>query len=139
MRLIADEMISPKIVAVVGETILRPGWELYSVYSLQMQGSVDEDLVTHFCSIGGRGLVSADQQMLKRESLIRAISETGLVGIYLPSFYAGLRRDEQLAYFVHWWKKIEIKIEEANPGTAWIVPRGLGGGEIREVPLPKLP
>lgn len=135
MRIIADEMISPKIVRVLSETVLRSDWQLSSVYNANLQGQADEDWVMAFARSGGNVFVSADQKMLKREALVSSIAATGLVGIYLPPVWAGQKRDQQLAYFVHWWRAIEEKIDAASSGTAWIVPRGLGGGELREHPI----
>ena len=80
----------------------------------------------------GSRSISADQKMLKRESLLEGISETGLVGIYLPSAWAGQRRDEQLAHFIHWWVKIEETITSSTSGAAWVVPKGLGGSDLRQ-------
>lgn len=125
-------MISPKIVRVVRETVLKPNWQLDSVFSAKLRGQADEDWIMSFARSGGHALISADQKMLKRDTLIQCISETGLIGIYLPPSWAGLRGDAQLAYFIHWWRKIEDKIEAASLGTAWIVPKGIGKGEIRE-------
>ena len=132
MRVIADEMISHHIVRIISDTILRPEWQFDSVYHAKLRGRADEDWIMSFARSEGNAIISADQKMLKRETLLQAISDTGLIGIYLPSTFAGARKDEQIAYFSHWWRKIEAKIEEASLGTAWVVPRGLGGGELRE-------
>lgn len=125
-------MISPKIVRTVSETVLSPGWVFESVITASLRGKPDEDWVSTFARTGGNVFISADQRMLKREGLLRRISDTGLVGIYLPGVWGGLRRDEQLAYFVHWWRKIEQAAMDSCPGTAWVIPRGLGGGELRQ-------
>ena len=125
-------MISPKIVRVVSETILETSWQFDTVYTAKLTGQADEDWIMAFARSGGNVIISADQKMLKRDTLVRRISDTGLIGVYLPSFYAGLKRDEQLAYFVHWWKKIEEQITKASSGSVWLVPKGLGGGDIRQ-------
>lgn len=132
MRIIADEMISPRIVRTISDTVLRASWQFDSVFTANLRGQADEDWIMSFARSEGHAIVSADQKMLKREALVQSISETGLIGIYLPAVWAGQQRDQQLAYFVHWWRKIEQKIEAASLGTAWIVPRGMGGGELRE-------
>lgn len=132
MRVIADEMISPKIVRAVSDTVLRANWRFESVHNANLRGQADEDWVMAFARSSGHAIISADQKMLKRPTLIRRIAETGLIGIYLPSVWAGQRRDEQLAYIVYWWRKIEEKIEAASVGTAWVVPRGMARGEIHE-------
>lgn len=132
MRIISDEMISPKIVRVVANTILKADWQLDSVYNANLTGKADEDWIATFARIGGHAFISGDRKMLKRKALLAQISSTGLIGIYLPTFFAGAKREQQLAYFIHWWKKIEVQIENASPGTAWIVPKGMGGGELRQ-------
>lgn len=125
-------MISPKIVRTVSDTVLRADWRFESVHNANLRGQADEDWVTAFARSSGQAIISADQKMLKRPTLVRRIAETGLIGIYLPSVWAGQRRDEQLAYIVYWWRKIEETIGAASAGTAWVVPRGIARGEIQE-------
>lgn len=132
MRIIADEMISPKIVRTVSNTVLSSGLIFDSVYTAKLTGKPDEDWIMTFARAGGNVFISADQRMLKREALLQGIADTGLIGIYLPSKWAESPRDVQLAYFIHWWRKIEVTISEATLGSAWVVPRGLGGGELRQ-------
>jgi len=132
LRLIADEMISPKIVRIVSETVLSPDWIFESVITANLRGKPDEDWIVTFARSGGNVFISADQRMLKRDAMLQGIAETGLVGIYLPSAWAGQRRDEQLAHFIHWWVKIEETIQASTSGSAWVVPRGLGGGDLRQ-------
>lgn len=125
-------MISPKIVRIVSETVLSSGWIFESVITANLRGRADEDWIMTYARSGGNVFISADQKMLKREALLRGISETGLIGIYLPSAWAGQRRDQQLAHFVHWWVKIEQAIQDASSGSAWVVPRGLGDSDLRQ-------
>ena len=132
MRIIADEMVSPKIVRTISDTVLTSGWLFESVITAKLRGRPDEDWIMAFARSGGNVFVSADQKMLKREALLSGISETGLIGIYLPSAWAGQRRDEQLTHFIHWWIKIEATIQAATSGSAWVVPKGLGTGELRQ-------
>jgi hypothetical protein len=132
LRIIADEMISPKIVRTVSDTVLSSGLIFDSVYHAKLTGKPDEDWIMTFARAGGNVFISADQRMLKREALLQGIADTGLIGIYLPSMWAASPRDTQLAYFIHWWRKIEATISATTLGSAWVVPRGLGGGELRQ-------
>lgn len=125
-------MISPRIVRTVSDNVLSRGWIFESVFDASLRSKADEDWIMSFARSGGNAIISADQKMLKRLALIRAISETGLIGIYLPNTWASQRRDEQLAYFIHWWRKIEVAAASASKGTAWIAPRGMGGGNLRQ-------
>jgi hypothetical protein len=125
-------MISPKIVRTISETVLSSGWIFESVITANLRGKPDEDWIMTYARSGGNVFISADQKMLKREALLKGIAETGLVGVYLPSAWAGQRRDEQLAHFIHWWVKIEETITSATSGSAWVVPKGLGGSDLRQ-------
>lgn len=132
MRLIADEMVSPKIVRTISDTVLSSGWIFESVITANLRGKPDEDWIMTYARAGGNVFISADQKMLKREALLSGIAETGLIGIYLPSAWAGQRRDEQLAHFIHWWVKIEETVRSSTSGAAWVVPKGLGGSDLRQ-------
>lgn len=131
MRLIADEMFSPKIIRTISETFLRANWRFESVHNANLQGRADEDWIATFARTGGNVLISGDRAMLKRTELIKQISDTGLIGIYLPSKWAQSKRNEQMSYCLYWWPKIEALILDASPGSIWLTPNGHGGGELR--------
>ena len=85
MRLIADEMVSPKIVTAISKNFLHSNWRLDSIYTANLSGRADEDWVATFARKGGNVIISGDRAMLKRSELIHQISSTGIIAIYFPS------------------------------------------------------
>ena len=132
MRIIADEMISPKIVRVISETLLRTNWRFDTIETANLRGRADEDWIATFARTGGNALISGDRAMLKRTALVKQISDLGLTGVYLPSKWANSRGNVQLAYCSYWWKTIEDTLEQCTPGSVWLTPSGMGSGELRQ-------
>jgi hypothetical protein len=125
-------MISPKIVKVISDTFLRSNWQFDYVHNANLNGRADEDWIATFARTGGNAIISGDRAMLKRPELVRQISQTGITAVYLPSKWAQSRREHQMAYCLHWWRRIETHIEESTPGTVLICPNGMGIGDLRE-------
>lgn len=132
MKIIGDEHMSPRIVRAVSDLALKRGWSIEHVIGSSYQSRADEDWVSAFANSGGNVFLSADRQMLKRPALISKISELNLIGIYLPSDWAQSKRHLQAAHILYWWPKIEATLETCAPGTAWNVPKGFGGGDLRQ-------
>lgn len=136
MKLIGDEHVSPKIITEVREKCLPndPAWSIQSVIGSPYAGIEDEDWIAAFAKDGGQCLISADREMLKRETLIQQISYTGIIGIYFGGAWANSGRLEQLSHLLFWWEKIETKLRSTKPGTAWIVPNNFSKAkDLREV------
>ena len=125
-------MFSPKIVRHISETFLRANWRFDTIQSANLRGRADEAWIATFARSGGNAIISGDRAMLKRLELVRQISETGLIGIYLPSKWSQSRAHEQMAYCIYWWKKIEETINQSTPGSVWLTPNGMGSGELRQ-------
>ncbi|WP_146149180.1 hypothetical protein [Nitratireductor sp. StC3] len=134
MKLIADEHVSPKIVRAVCEMALsRRTFSLETVIGNgDFSGQDDEDWVARFAKSGGHGLLSADRRMLRRPTLIKQITDTGLVAIFLPAEWANSRCAYQASHILYWWPVIESHFQTVQKGTAWIVPKGHGTGELRQ-------
>lgn len=132
MRVIADEMVSPKIVKAISTSFLRSNWRFDSIYSANLSGRADEDWVATFARTGGNAIISGDRAMLKRSELVHQISSTGVIAIYFPSKWAQARGDYQLSYCLYWWRKIEDQIEKSSPGSIWLTPNGMAGGDLRQ-------
>lgn len=134
MKLIGDEHISPRIVKEVNDiAITKAAFTLETIIgNTAYQATEDEDWIDKFAKAGGYGLLSADRRMLKRPTLIKKITDHGMIGIFLPAEWANSKRQYQMAHIMHWWVEIEAKFQSANKGTAWFVPRGLGTGIFRE-------
>jgi len=126
LRIIADEMVSPKIVRTISDTVLTSGWLFESVITAKLRGRPDEDWIMAFARSGGNVFVSADQKMLKREALLSGISETGLIGIYLPSAWAGQRRDETRRAVGPLHPLVDQNRSYNSGGYLWI---GVGGAQ----------
>lgn len=131
MRIIADEMISPKIVRHISKTFLRSNWRFDTIKSANLAGRADEDWIATFARTGGNAIISGDRAMLSRQALVQQISDTGLIAIYLPSKWAQSGRDYQSAYCIYWWSKIEQAIQNFAPGSILMTPNGMGKGELR--------
>jgi hypothetical protein len=76
--------------------------------------------------------LSADRKMLRRPTLIKRITDHGMVGIFLPAEWANSKRAFQASHILYWWPMIEGQFQGSARGSAWIVPRGHGTGEIRK-------
>lgn len=144
MRLIADEHISFRIVNAISDLARLPtGWSFEAVKRSKYASIEDEDWLEQFANDGGKGLISADKSMLKRPTLVRAISDTGLVAIYLPGEfgegghkgYGGKGRLYQMAYAAYWWTEFQAVFGRASEGTAWRAPRRLHIGECQQIDL----
>lgn len=132
MKLITDEHISPRIARAVQDIALRREWSLETIIgSTAYRGREDEDWVGLFAKTGGHGLISADRQMLKRPTMIGKITQLGLVGVFLPAEWAESRRHYQAAHILYWWPRIADCFDASPKGSAWIVPKGMGSGELR--------
>ncbi|PDT82956.1 hypothetical protein [Sinorhizobium sp. BJ1] len=131
MNIIGDEHVSPKIVRAVREIALRRTWTLEHVIGSAYRSRPDEDWIAAFAHAGGHVFLSADRDMLRRPTLLAKISQLDLIGIYLPAQWAEARKQYQAAHILYWWPEIERVIETCQKGTAWIVPKGLGSGELR--------
>ena len=132
MRIIADEHISPKIVRADSELALSNPCSLEAVRGSVYQGRPDEDWVAAFARDQGAAIISADRRMLRRPTMIQKITQTGLRAIFLPQDWAESKRYYQAAHILYWWPKIESIISSAPSGTAWIVPKKMGGGELQQ-------
>ncbi len=133
MRLIGDEHIAPKIVTAVCEIALSRSWAFDTVVKGSPYSAIeDEDWIAAFSRDGGDCVVSADREMLKRATFLQKITQTGLILVCLPKDYAEGRRQFQAAKMLYWWPKIEECVANSERGKIWIVPKGLGGGELRE-------
>lgn len=124
-------MFSPKIVRVISETLLRANWRFDTIETANLRGRADEDWIATFARTGGNAIISGDRAMLKREALVKQISDLGVTAIYLPAKWSQSKGNVQLAYCSYWWKAIEDTLSAAAPGSIWLAPNGMGSGELR--------
>lgn len=134
MRTIFDEHVSPRIVrALENNARLAFGWTLGHVIGSKYASVEDEEWFVAFRNDGGEVVISADRRMLRRRTLLRTLSETGLITIYLPREYAEGRRLFQLSYLAFWWDQIVRELYQAAPGDILAAPRHIGAGVFRKV------
>lgn len=62
-----------------------------------------------------------------------AISQGGLIGIFLSPNWAQSHRNEQAAQILHWWPCIERTILASKPKDCWKVPYGYNKGELEKI------
>lgn len=140
MKTIFDEHVSPRIVrALENNARLASGWTLEHVIGSKYASVEDEDWFVAFRNDGGDAVISADRKMLRRKTLLRTLSETGLVTIYLPHEYARGRRLFQLSYLAFWWDRIVEELQQAAQGDILAAPRNIGAGAFRKVAVRDIP
>ncbi|WP_333832048.1 hypothetical protein [Rubrimonas sp.] len=124
MKLIGDEHVSPKIIRAIRDLGLagREGWTIESVVGSRYASIEDEDWIVAFANDGGRGLLSADREMLQRRTLVQQIAQTGLIAVYLPKKWASSHKAWQASHILFWWPRIVATFESARNGSAWYVP-----------------
>ena len=133
MKIRADENVSPKIVQVLRLISLGPGWELTGVREVHPPRTADQTWVPRFAAEGGRGIITADVNMLKRPHLMAAILASGVFGLLLPSAWAQARRHVQAASIIHFWPEIEATFSVAQPGEFWRMPAALYFGSLERI------
>lgn len=135
MKIRADENVSPRIVLTVQSLVLKAGWELTHVREFHSARTADETWIPRFAQEGGRVILSADRRILTRPNQIAAISEGGVIGVFLSSQWAQSHRHEQAAQILHWWPRIEKAIAESKPRDCWKVPYGYNKGGLERLAI----
>lgn len=133
MKVRADEHVAPKIVQALRVVALSSGWELTGVREFHAARTLDETWLPRFASEGGRAIITADANMLKRPHLIAAVQRSGLCGLILPSAWAHARRNVQAASLIRFWPEIEAIFTAAQPGEFWRLPTSLYSGSLEKL------
>ena len=133
MKVRADEHVAPKIVQVLRIIALSTGWELTGVREFHAARTLDETWLPRFASEGGKAIITADANMLKRPHLIAAVQQSGVCGIILPSVWAQARRNIQAASLIYFWPEIEATLTTAQAGEFWRVPTTLYAGSLEKL------
>jgi predicted nuclease of predicted toxin-antitoxin system len=129
----ADEHVAPKIVRALKEVSLSPGWELSHVRDSHGARTADETWVPKFASEGGRAIITADANMLKRPHQILAIQQSGVIGLILPSVWAQSKRHVQASSLIYFWPEIEACFTAGAPGEFWRIPTHLHRGPLEKL------
>jgi hypothetical protein len=94
---------------------------------------MDETWLPRFASEGGKAIITADANMLKRPHLIAAVQQSGVCGIILPSVWAQARRHVQAASLIRFWPEIEATLTGAQAGEFWRLPTTLYSGSLERL------
>lgn len=137
MKIIADEMISSKIVNIINSVETRRNFKFVSVIGSAYQSRPDVDWIDAFSQDGGKGILSADRKMLRKKSLIRGISKLGLTAIYLPHNWANSRIYKQAAYILFHWPFILENFSKSPKGTIWTASKGFSELKLKQVKIKK--
>jgi hypothetical protein len=122
LKIRADEHVSFRIVQAVQLLCLRPGWELSHVRDEHAARTADETWLPKFAADGGRAILTADANILKRPHQLVALEKTGLISIVLSKHWQHAKRHEQAAHIIYWWPRIQHAIEGAAAGDCFPIP-----------------
>jgi hypothetical protein len=73
--------------------------------------------------------------MLARPHQLRAIANSGLIGVFLSSRWAEAKRTVQAAQVLFWWPTIEETIRNSAPGSCWRVPFSFVGSALEPLQI----
>jgi hypothetical protein len=96
-------------------------------------GTADETWVAQFAADGGRGIITADANMLKRPHQRLAIQSAGVAGVLLPYSWAMARGHLQASSLLFHWPQIEDVLATATPGEFWRMPTRLHRGSLEKL------
>ena len=129
MKVRADEHVSPKIVRALREVVLSPGWELSHVRDVHGARTADETWVPRFAAEGGKAIITADANMLKRPHQILAVYQSKIMGLILPHIWAVAKRHIQASSLRYFWPEIEALFSAGRPGDFFLqANQGTSGG-----------
>lgn len=135
MKIRADEHVAPKIIRALKDLTLSTGWELSHVREVHGARTADETWVPRFASEGGKAIITADANMLKRPHQILAIRQSNVVGLILPHTWASSRRHVQASSLIYFWPEIEACFSAAQPGDFWRIPAALHRGPLEKLDI----
>lgn len=133
MKVRADEHVSPKIVRALRELALSPGWELSHVRETHPPRTADETWVPRFAAEGGKAIITADANMLKRPHQLLAVQQSGVVGLILPHAWASAKKNVQASSLLYFWPEIEETFRAAQPREFWRIPSSLHKGPLEKI------
>jgi hypothetical protein len=119
LKIRADEHVSPEVVAAIRRSAISDGVVLDSITEIGAAGTSDPHWVTVFGKEGGKAILSADTDFLKRHHQVMAVHDAGLAIIHLPSKWANAQLHLQMAHLLIWWKRIEAALLAAKGRECW--------------------
>jgi hypothetical protein len=133
LKVRADEHVSPKIVRAVKEVALSVECELSHVRDVHGARTADETWIPRFAAEGGKAIITADANLLKRPHQIAAIQASGLFGVILPPTWAVAKRHIQASALIYHWPEIELCFAGAQSGEFWRIPAALHKGPLEKL------
>lgn len=134
MKIRADEHVSPEVVTAIRQSALGEGVLLDSIIEIGAKGAQDQHWVTVFAKEGGRVILSADTDFLKRPHQVMAVHDAGLSIIHLPGRWANAELHLQMAHLLIWWKRIEAALAGAKGRECWSPPWNISEqGELKRI------
>lgn len=97
--------------------------------------TADETWVPRFASEGGKAIVTADANMLKRPHQLLAVRQSNVVGVILPHAWATARKHLQASSLLYYWPDIEAAFSSASPGDFWRIPSALHKGPLEKLKI----
>lgn len=67
-------------------------------------------------------MISGDHNILQKPVNLAAYRQSGLISIWPPVGWPGLKRWGQAAFIIRWWPIIKVKITASSPGDRWKLP-----------------
>lgn len=87
--------------------------------------SSDVPWLENFAADGGRAVISGDKGMRRRPHEREAITDLGLIVIFLPPSWNNAEFSAKSGYILYWWPVIMKLIRTSNRGTCWELPKGI--------------
>jgi hypothetical protein len=114
-----DEHVSVEIVDAINKIARPQGFEVSSVYGAGQSGDPDVSWLRAFANDGGKAIITADTDFIKRPHQVMSVQDTGIVVIHLPPKWANAKGVLQAAHMLAWWSRIEKKLISAKPKECW--------------------
>jgi len=95
--------------------------------------------VPRFAAEGGKAIVTADANMLKRPHQLLAVRASNIVGLILPHTWAIAKRHIQASTLIYHWPEIEAAFSSAQPGDFWRLPVTLHKGSLEKLAINYIP
>jgi hypothetical protein len=119
LKIRGDEHVSPEVVDAVVRSALSEGFTLDCITEIGARGSADVHWITAFAEEGGKAILTADTDFIRRPHQVMAVHDAGLAIIHLPPKWQNAQLHMQMAHLLIWWKRIEAAVSEAKPRECW--------------------
>lgn len=136
MKVIFDEMISPKIPKAIEALGIKDSWEYCSVRNLY-QGIEDISWITDFSRNNGNVIISGDANIHNKPHQLLALHNAGLISFFMEGQWCSQQLHTQAAHIIKWWPAIKNRAEKSEKGTSWTVPFRWTLSELEQKKIPE--